>query len=97
VIVLLGAGGEQYAERHVCETTALLNTMPLDRDDIVYFSELVVHERLPYARYAAAARILPLSSDACRSQAEAIEAGLVFHSANDTPRISRYDIREFIY
>lgn len=95
VIVLLGAGGERYADQHVRETIDLLNTMPLDGDDILYFSELIVHERLPYARHAVDAGILPLSSDGCHAQGEAIEAGLRFQSKR--PRISRYNIREFIY
>jgi hypothetical protein len=97
IIVLLGAGGVQYAQEHVRATVAAINAMPLDGDDIVYFSVLFAPEGMPYAREAARAGIVPLSPEACLAQGDQIEAGLRFHSADDTPRISRYDIREFIY
>ena len=39
VIVLLGAGGEAFAEHHAKRTADVLAAMSLGRDDIVYFSE----------------------------------------------------------
>ncbi len=93
VIVLLGAGGTTYDAVHVRDTVALLNRMPLDKDDILYLSELVVSETLPYARQAASGGIVPLTPEAVRTQGERIAAGL--HGIQ--PRISRYNIEEFIY
>lgn len=92
IIVLVGAGGEQYAADHVEQTAAVLNAMSLDSRDILYFSELVVSDELRYAQDAASASLNALDADARAEQQAAIEARL-----HVEPRISRYDIREFIY
>jgi hypothetical protein len=97
VIVLLGAGGHQYADDHVRETIRALNAMRLDMDDILYFSELVVSETLEYARDAYEAGLRPLSADERAAQEETIRNGLRFSPEGGVPHISRYDIREFIY
>ncbi len=95
IIVLIGAGGRFYADAHVRDTIALINAMPLDSHDIIYFSELVVTDDMPYARDAANAQLHPLTHEECLAQENAIRAGLRF--AASKPRISRYDIREFVY
>ena len=41
VIVLLGAGGERFAEAHAARTAEVLTAMRLGPDDLVYFSEYV--------------------------------------------------------
>jgi radical SAM superfamily enzyme YgiQ (UPF0313 family) len=97
IIILLGAGGQRYAAEHVRDSIAVLNAMQLDMDDILYFSELFTSEGTPYARDAVEAGLEPLSPADCAAQQAAIEAGLVFTTAQGTPHISRYDIREFIY
>jgi hypothetical protein len=97
LIVLLGAGGQQYAQAHVEDTIQALNAMELGMDDIIYFSELVVSEGLAYASDAFQAGLKPLNHEERLLQGEAIEAGLHFSTANGTPHISRYDIREFVY
>jgi hypothetical protein len=97
IIVLLGAGGLQHAQKHIRDTVTAINAMPLDGDDIIYFSVLFAPESVPYASDAARAGITPLSPDECLAQGDQIESGLRFRTGNDTPRISRYDIREFIY
>ncbi len=96
VIVLLGAGGHQFAAAHVRDTIDVLNAMQLGLDDIVYFSELIVTEGMRYARDAYQAKLKPLTPEECIVQAETIEQGLEFPSGG-VPHISRYDIREFIY
>jgi len=97
VILLLGAGGRTYAGAHVADTITLLNQMPLDADDLIYFSELVENEGLAYTRDAYAADLQPLSSAERLAQGERIESALRFSSHGGTPHISRYDIREFVY
>ena len=97
IIILLGAGGRQYASAHVADTIAAVNAMPLDMDDIVYFSELVVDEGMEYAKAAFEARLSPLTGAERVAQGEAIEAGLRFSERGGIPHISRYDIREFVY
>ena len=97
VIVLLGAGGSHYAEAHISDTIRTLNAMDLDGDDLIYFSELVVNENLAYAQEAIQAGLGSLTAKERVAQGEAIERGLRFSRGRGMPRISRYDIREFIY
>ena len=97
VIILLGAGGQPYADGHVRDTTALLNAMPLGKGDLVYFSDFVVHADAPYAALAVAAGIEPLPSAALRAQENAIRAGFTAHDVQQPPQFARYDIGEFVY
>lgn len=97
IIVLLGAGGYFYSRAHVRDTIAAINQMPLDLDDLIYFSELIESEGLEYTRDAFAQKLRPLSAEERHAQQEAIEAGLKFSMKRGTPHISRYDIREFVY
>ncbi|HML22765.1 MAG TPA: radical SAM protein, partial [Aggregatilinea sp.] len=97
VIVLLGAGGQQYAAAHVRDTIDAINAMGLDMDDLIYFSELVVSEGMDYARDAYDAGLTPLTPEERIAQGEQIERGLRFSPDGGVPHISRYDIREFVY
>jgi len=97
LIVLLGAGGHRFEQSHIRETVRVLNQMPLDADDLIYFSELIETEGLPYVQTAYANHFLPLTSDERIQQGDVIEVGLGFSEAGGTPHISRYDIREFVY
>lgn len=97
VIILLGAGGHGYAYRHVRDTIKALDSMPLGEGDIVYFSQLVVSDSLPYAQQALDHQLHPLTVDEQSQQREEIEQGLQFSRRRGLPRISPYDIREFVY
>jgi len=95
--VLLGAGGHQFERSHVRETIRVLNEMPLDADDLIYFSELIESEGMPYVQSAFESQLQPLTPDERILQGELIQNGLRFTEAGGTPHISRYDIREFVY
>ena len=97
IIILLGAGGQFYARRHVQDTITALNQMPLDLDDLIYFSELIESEGLDYTRDAFQEKMRPLTSQERIAQGEEIEAALEFSEERGVPHISRYDIREFVY
>ena len=97
IIVLLGAGGKVYEHDHILKTTEILNSMHLDLNDIVYFSELVENEGLAYSASAFEIKLHPLSGIEKIQQENAITDGLVFSDLGGTPHISRYDIREFVY
>lgn len=97
VIILLGAGGKKYARQHILDTIEALNSMRLDADDLIYFSELVVNEGMDYVKDAYQAGLAPLSEQERSQQAEVIERGLSFSAGGGVPHISRYDIREFVY
>ncbi len=97
VIIMLGVGGERYAEEHVRDTAALLNAMPLGHGDLVYFSDFVVQPAAPYAALAAAAGIAPLETMALRAQEAAIRASFTARDGEQAPQFARYDIGEFVY
>jgi hypothetical protein len=97
VIILLGAGGREFAAEHIRETVSVLNRMELDADDLVYFSELIESEGLEYTRQAYEANLHPLSPQERIEQGERIEDQLRFDPSRGYPHISRYDIREFVY
>ena len=97
LVVLLGAGGHQFERSHVRETIRVLNEMPLDADDLIYFSELIESEGMPYVQSAFESQLQPLTPDERILQGELIQNGLRFTEAGGTPHISRYDIREFVY
>lgn len=94
IIILLGAGGERYAEAHVHDTVALLKRLAWGRGDILYFSELIEPYAGEYTRLAQEAGIRPLTSEQMREQRRQIEESL-----NLPPGVQRatYDIREFVY
>jgi radical SAM superfamily enzyme YgiQ (UPF0313 family) len=94
VIVMLGIGGRHYAAEHVADTVAVLNSLGLDRDDIVYLSEFVDQPGSDYAAQTQAEGIDSLTGAEVHAQAHAIRAGLRFA---ERPKIAAYDIREFIY
>jgi hypothetical protein len=71
--------------------------MPLDMDDIIYFSELVTSEAIDYTQAAYQAQLKPLTAPERIAQGEQIQAGLRFDAERGMPHISRYDIREFVY
>ncbi len=97
VIILLGAGGHQYADTHVQDTIRAINAMRLDMDDLIYFSELIVGEEFEYAKIAVESGLTPLSSVDVQAQGETITQGLRFSPERGIPHISPYDIREFIF
>ena len=98
LIVLLGAGGERFAEAHAAKTAGILSAMRLRPDDLVYFSEYVDDPGLAYGQRAAgAADLQPLSPGRCTEQRRAIVAGIRGAPGARPPRHATYDIREFVY
>jgi len=98
LIVLLGAGGERYAEAHAARTAEALGAMRLGPDDLVYFSEYVDEPGLAYGRRAAGAPDLqPLAPARNAELRSSILAGLRPADPARPPRSSTYDIREFVY
>lgn len=95
VIVMTGLGGKTFAQAHVADTIAALNDMPLDANDLLYFSDLVEHTGTPYPVLASERAIRPLSAEQRAEQRGAIREGLRFAGA--PPHVATYDIREFVY
>jgi hypothetical protein len=97
VIVLAGAGGEKYGENHVRRTVALINALPLDQSDLIYFSELVDYPRAEHSALLHDAEIRPLTIGEIEHQMTLMRAGFRFRDLDHAPKTSYYDIREFIY
>ena len=97
VIILVGAGGDKYAEQHVRRTVAVVNALPLDQNDLIYFSELVDHPRSEYSALLHDANIRPLTIGEIEHQMTLMRAGFQFPNFDRAPKVSYYDIREFIY
>jgi radical SAM superfamily enzyme YgiQ (UPF0313 family) len=97
IIILAGAGGDRYAEQHVRHTTEIINAMPLDHDDLIYFSELVDYPGSAYSAFEIAENVRPLTVPEIEHQMVEMRAGFKFSNLDRAPKISYYDIREFIY
>jgi radical SAM superfamily enzyme YgiQ (UPF0313 family) len=95
VIVLLGAGGDKFADGHVRDTISAIHAMNLGAGDLVYFSEFVATPGQPYGQIAKEDEAEPLTAEQMRAQRRMIEAALRF--AGSPPKLATYDIREFVY
>ncbi|RME45747.1 MAG: radical SAM protein [Chloroflexi bacterium] len=95
VVIMLGIGGDRYADDHVAHTVEAINAMDLGPGDIIYFSEFVDPPNSPYDARARAENIRPLTRPEIWAQEAAMRAGFRFRDGR--PKISVYDIREFIY
>ena len=96
VIVLVGAGGDRFPG-HVPETVRLVSRMPLDDRDLVYVSPLVEEPGADWARRAAKEEVRALSDAEMATQENALRRGLFAALGTHRPRVSRYDVRSFIY
>ncbi|MFQ5857914.1 MAG: radical SAM protein [Anaerolineae bacterium] len=95
VVIMLGIGGDRYAETHVAHTIEAVNAMELGPDDIIYFSEFVDPPNAPYVERARSQNIRQLERSEIWAQEATMRAGFQFPDGR--PKISVYDIREFIY
>lgn len=96
LILLVGAGGAQFREPHLRDSVALLKSMDLSRDDLIYLSPMVEHEGSPYVEAMA------------RSGLSSLEPAELFDALQDVrqalrdlgpegPKVAIYDINEFTY
>ncbi len=95
VIFLVGAGGDRYAADHVRHTLALTARLPLDVGDVVYLSPFQRHEGSIYQRRSIEQGIRPLNAHEVDLQYTVLRDGI--RRANPRIRVTRYDLREFIY
>jgi hypothetical protein len=96
VIVMLGLGGERFADGHVHDTVLAVNQMRLSRGDLLYFSEYTP-TGTAYSQKDPRDEpdLRSLSREEMKAQRAAIIGGLRFRGGR--PRIATYDIREFVY
>ena len=82
--------------RHIEQTTELLNSMGLGPGDILFFSPFVESDSMDYSVRAAEAGIGSLTEQEREFQLNAIRSALSFEELQK-PKISLYDIKEFVY
>ena len=92
-IVLLGAGGHEWAARHERDTIRALQAMDLGPDDRLFFSPLRLSPDADYAQLADPDDLL--SEAQMRDQRARIEAAV--RTATGGPRTALYDIVDFAY
>lgn len=97
LIVLLGAGGQQFSDSHVRETSRLLNELKLDWRDYVYFSPLVIHASSRYAASMMANGTECLTDTQMRTQEQEIRARLRFDAECGRPYLAHYELETFLY
>lgn len=88
LMILLGIGGEEFSDRHVEETRNLLDSLSLSKEDIVFLSPLFVGEReevLPGVPAPPSLERVIRREEKC------------FRDSLSGPRISRYDVEQFVY
>lgn len=93
-ILMVGVGGSRYAAAHVSDTLQLLSSLALGRGDIVYLSPFVEQPGSAYAGNAAAEGVLALDDRERDEQYATLRDGI---RAACPARVTRYDIREFVY
>jgi hypothetical protein len=96
VIVLLGAGGVEYAARHVADTAHLLRAMRLGALDRLYLSPLMVGEESPYRVKERAAGIRAAGEEEMDRQARALRAAVTAEPGGG-PKVGVYDVLDFLY
>lgn len=96
IIVMVGIGGGQFAERHIQDTRVALNAMNLGLDDLLYLSPLAVDPGSPYRQQEREAGIRPLTEAETDAQLRTLKAGLRF-DPRGRPKVATYDIRDFVY
>jgi radical SAM superfamily enzyme YgiQ (UPF0313 family) len=95
VIVMIGLGGDKFSRDHIQDTAATLNAMHLSTGDLLYFSDLVERPHTHYPALAQDHSIRSLTPLELGEQRKSIRHQLYF--AGIPPKISSYDIREFVY
>lgn len=93
LIFMIGAGGQNYAEAHFKASVALLQSLPLDGNDLIFLSEFVPHPDQPYFTKAQAAGIAAFSEPALQQEVQRWRTALSDLPARRVP----YHLQEFIY
>ncbi len=96
IIVMVGIGGERYAERHIADSLAAVNAMGLGAGDILYLSPLAADPDSPYRQQEREAGIRPLTEAEVDAQLRMLRQGLRFNPGS-RPKVAVYDIRDFLY
>lgn len=97
IIVLIGAGGREFAAAHVRETVRVLNELPLARNDHIFFSPLHVYPGGQYNAQATTDVVTTLTREERQRQEQDIRRALRFDPRRGKPYLSQYELETFVY
>ena len=95
LILMVGVGGDRFAEEHVTRTISLLARLSLERGDRVYLSPFVEQADSAYAQRTAGEGVRELDSEEHERQYVELRDGI--RDARPGVTVARYDLREFVY
>jgi radical SAM superfamily enzyme YgiQ (UPF0313 family) len=93
IIIMIGIGGDKFYEEHINETVKILKEIEIGKNDIIYFSDFVIFEDLPYVEKAKKENIKILNQKEIEKQKNLIYSFLI----PSPSLISFYNVLEFIY
>lgn len=96
IILLAGVGGAKFAPQHVKNSLQFLLKMPLTAEDIVYLSPLFAADDSEYAQKMQNLGIIKLTEEEMLQQIAEFKTRLKAFGQS-RPRVTLYDIREFLY
>ena len=97
VIVMLGVGGHAFDAGHVADTARALNAMPLDAQDIIYFSPFQPDPAAPYLSLAQAQGIDIPDAGFMDQQRARILQRLTLPAPPKGPKRVPYNLADFVY
>jgi radical SAM superfamily enzyme YgiQ (UPF0313 family) len=95
LIFMAGIGGSKFASEHVRRSLSLAERLALDDRDVVYLSPFRTPDGSAYAERAEREGVGTLDEAATEAQYAELREG--FRRILRRTRVTRYDIREFIY
>jgi radical SAM superfamily enzyme YgiQ (UPF0313 family) len=95
LIFMAGIGGSKFASEHVRQSLALAERLALDDRDVVYLSPFRTPDGSAYAERAEREGVVTLDEAATEAQYAELKDGI--RRILPRTRVTRYDIREFIY
>jgi radical SAM superfamily enzyme YgiQ (UPF0313 family) len=96
IIILAGAGGQTLAQQHVDNSLRALLEMQPDAGDIVYLSPLVLAGDDEYSQRMRELGIRELSREEIIAQVNTFKAAFKSRG-RDRPRVTLYNIEDFLY
>lgn len=97
LIFMAGIGGEDFRAAHFEDTVDLIQAAPLGPGDLIYTSPFVASADSPYLDDMRSAGYSSLDDVTQRQEEERFRAALSSWARRRGVRVSRYDVREFIY
>jgi radical SAM superfamily enzyme YgiQ (UPF0313 family) len=93
IIMLVGIGGNEYAQKHVEASIEFIRESPLAKGDRVYLSEVVEYTDAPYSQRMEHDRIPRLTENEMRKQMELFKEAIKDRGLQPVP----YRIDPFVY